>query len=246
VTAPVAIDHNDGHASGVVTSAPPVRPSSLLAKRAIDVVLASILIVVLCPLLLAIAILVAIDSGRPVLYAGERVGSRPRRRHGGIEWEVRTFRMLKFRTMRTDAAASALHREFVRAFLAGEISPGPAGGVVFKIADDPRVTRVGHWLRVTSLDEMPQLLNVLLGTMSLVGPRPVPPYEVAGYEPHHMLRLAALPGMTGIWQVRGRGRTSFEEMVRMDVEYVRTRSLGLDVWLLLATVPQVLLRRGAK
>jgi lipopolysaccharide/colanic/teichoic acid biosynthesis glycosyltransferase len=154
--------------------------------------------------------------------------------------------MLKFRTMCADAAVSPLHRDFVRAFVAGQIPPGVGNGVLFKLADDPRLTRVGHWLRATSLDEVPQLFNVLLGTMSLVGPRPVPPYEVAAYEDRHMLRLAAMPGMTGIWQVHGRGRTSFEEMVQMDVDYVRRRSLRLDVWLVLCTIPQVLLRRGAK
>ena len=237
-------DHADDFP--VVPSATTVRRSSLLAKRAMDVVVASVAIVLLCPLLLAIAALVAIDSGRPVLYVSDRVGARPRRRNGSVEWEVRTFRMLKFRTMCADAAVSPLHRDFVRAFVAGHIPPSPAGVVAFKLADDPRVTRVGHWLRATSLDEMPQLFNVLLGTMSLVGPRPVPAYEVAGYKARHMLRLAALPGMTGIWQVHGRGRTSFEEMVGMDVEYVRTRSLRLDLWLLLCTVPQVVLRRGAK
>jgi lipopolysaccharide/colanic/teichoic acid biosynthesis glycosyltransferase len=246
VTLPAAAEWDHADDGRRVASVATIRPPSLLVKRAMDVVVATIAIVVLCPLLLAIAALIAIDSGRPVLYAGERVGSRPRRRNGTIEWEVRTFRMLKFRTMCADAAVSPLHREFVRAFVAGQIPPSPAGAVLFKLADDPRVTRVGQWLRVTSLDEMPQLFNVLAGRMSLVGPRPVPPYEVAGYEERHMLRLAAVPGITGIWQVRGRGRTSFEEMVRMDVEYVRTRSLRLDVWLLLCTIPQVLSRRGAK
>jgi lipopolysaccharide/colanic/teichoic acid biosynthesis glycosyltransferase len=246
VTLPATADGDYAGSYRVVASVAPVRRSSLVAKRTMDVVVATIAIVVLFPLLLAIAALIAIDSGRPVLYAGERVGSRPRRVNGRVEWEVRTFRMLKFRTMRADAAVSTLHRDFVRAFVAGEIAPGPPGGVLFKLADDPRVTRVGQWLRATSLDEVPQLFNVLLGTMSLVGPRPVPPYEVAGYDERHMPRLAAVPGMTGIWQVRGRGRTSFEEMVRMDVQYVRTRSLRLDVWLLLCTIPQVLARRGAK
>jgi lipopolysaccharide/colanic/teichoic acid biosynthesis glycosyltransferase len=246
VTLPATMDgdYADGHR--VVASVAPVRRSSLLAKRTMDVVVATIAIVVLFPLLLAIAALIAIDSGRPVLYASERVGSRPRRLNGRVEWEVRTFRMLKFRTMCADAAVSPLHRDFVRAFVAGQIPPGVGNGVLFKLADDPRLTRVGHWLRATSLDEMPQLFNVLLGTMSLVGPRPVPPYEVAAYEDRHMLRLAAMPGMTGIWQVHGRGRTSFEEMVQMDVDYVRRRSLRLDVWLVLCTIPQVLLRRGAK
>jgi lipopolysaccharide/colanic/teichoic acid biosynthesis glycosyltransferase len=246
VTVPAAAEPVRADTPPLLASVAPVGWPSLVAKRTMDVVLAAIAIVVLCPVLLAIAALVAIDSGRPVLYAGERVGSRPRRQNGRIEWEVRSFRMRKFRTMRADAAASPLHRDFVRAFVAGQIPPGVGNGVLFKLADDPRLTRVGHWLRATSLDEVPQLFNVLLGTMSLVGPRPVPPYEVAAYEDRHMLRLAAMPGMTGIWQVHGRGRTSFEEMVQMDVDYVRRRSLRLDVWLVLCTIPQVLLRRGAK
>jgi lipopolysaccharide/colanic/teichoic acid biosynthesis glycosyltransferase len=246
VTSPAAAERNYADGCCRLPSVATVRWSSLLAKRAMDVVVATMAFVVLIPLLLAIAALVAIDSGRPVLYAGERVGSRPRWRNGSVEWEVRTFRMLKFRTMCADAAVSPLHRDFVAAFVAGQTAPGPPGGVMFKLADDPRVTRVGRWLRATSLDEMPQLFNVLLGTMSLVGPRPVPAYEVAAYAERHMPRLAAVPGMTGIWQVHGRGRTSFEEMVRMDVQYARTRSLRLDVWLLLCTIPQVLARRGAK
>jgi lipopolysaccharide/colanic/teichoic acid biosynthesis glycosyltransferase len=218
----------------------------LTGKRSMDVIVAFLAIMVLSPLFLLISLLVLVDSGWPVLHAGVRVGTRPRRRHAGIEWEVCTFRMFKFRTMVADAALSTLHEDFVRAFVAGEINASGLDGVAYKLTDDPRITRLGRWLRSTSLDELPQLFNVLTGTMSLVGPRPVPPYEAAAYEERHARRLAARPGITGIWQVYGRGCASFEEMVGMDMEYIGRRSLGLDLWLLLNTIPRVLSRKGAK
>ena len=115
-----------------------------------------------------------------------------------------------------------------------------------KLTDDPRVTRIGRILRRTSLDELPQLFNVLKGEMSLVGPRPVPLYEAAAYVDWHLERLAALPGITGLWQVRGRGRVSFAEMVRMDIAYVRNQSPLLDITLLLSTIPAVMSGRGAE
>jgi lipopolysaccharide/colanic/teichoic acid biosynthesis glycosyltransferase len=117
--------------------------------------------------------------------------------------------------------------------------------VTVKLTDDPRITRVGRFLRRTSLDELPQLLNVLKGEMSLVGPRPVPPYEAAAYQDWHRERLAGLPGITGLWQVKGRGLVSFTEMVRMDIEYLRSQSTWLDFKIMLATIPAVLFGRGA-
>ena len=221
-------------------------PHYVYAKRCFDVVVSVALLVILAPAMLLIAALILVESGRPVFHVQERVGARRRRESRSIRWQVRSFRMFKFRTMFRGAEASKIHEEFVRAFVAGDIGSNGDGGTRFKLGNDPRVTRVGRVLRATSLDELPQLFNVLAGTMSLIGPRPVPEYEVASYEERHWERLAALPGMSGTWQVEGRGRVSFEEMVRMDIEYVRRESLWLDVKLLVRTIPAVLTLRGAR
>jgi lipopolysaccharide/colanic/teichoic acid biosynthesis glycosyltransferase len=214
-------------------------------KRVLDVAVATALIVVCAPLLLIIALAIVIDSGWPVLYRQERVGSR-RSRRGDPRWQERRFRILKFRTMVRNADSLPIHEQFIKLFVAGEVASVERDRAAFKLSEDPRVTSVGRLLRATSLDELPQLFNVLQGTMSLVGPRPVPPYEVALYEPWHRERLHALPGITGPWQVQGRGRVSFEQMVLLDIDYVRRRSLGRDVSLLLRTVPAVFKKRGAR
>jgi lipopolysaccharide/colanic/teichoic acid biosynthesis glycosyltransferase len=222
-------------------------PVYLAAKRTLDVVVALLAIVAFLPLLLIAAVAIMIDSGRPVFFVQRRVGARARRDGGRWRWQLRTFRMLKFRTMVVDADDHTMHRDFVTAFVNGTTPEGGADEAPFKLSADPRVTRVGRWLRATSLDELPQLLNVVIGDMSLVGPRPVPPYEVAAYPTHvHLARLAGLPGLTGPWQVSGRGVASFEEMVRMDVDYLRARSLWLDLQLLARTLPCVFSRKGAR
>jgi lipopolysaccharide/colanic/teichoic acid biosynthesis glycosyltransferase len=217
----------------------------LAAKRALDVVVASVALVALMPVFAVIALAIVVDSPGPVFYRQERVGVRSRRDRGWLRWQVRTFRMFKFRTMVDGADRSGLHEQFVEAYVNGEIEPR-AEAMPFKLAADSRVTRVGRVLRMTSLDELPQLVNVLLGTMSLVGPRPVPVYEVATYGDRHLQRLAGPPGITGLWQVEGRGVASFEEMVDMDVDYLRRQSLWLDMWLLARTLPCVLSRKGAR
>jgi lipopolysaccharide/colanic/teichoic acid biosynthesis glycosyltransferase len=145
-----------------------------------------------------------------------------------------------------DGADQSLHAEYVRAFVEGRVDAGDGGDAAFKLAHDPRVTRVGRILRRTSLDELPQLFNVLKGEMSLVGPRPVPPYEVAQYRESDAERLAALPGITGLWQVDGRGTVPFDEMIRMDREYVRNQTVWLDLKILAATIPAILSGRGAR
>ncbi len=226
-----------------LTSAP---GAYLHVKRCLDLAFSSVLLIALAPLFLVIGAMIVLDSGRPVFYRQERVGARARRRGQRIEWIERRFRIVKFRTMVTGADAQRFHERFVESFVKGEVEPKAAGETQFKLQDDPRITRVGRMLRASSLDELPQLLNVLGGTMSLVGPRPVPPYEAALYEPRHRERLAAKPGITGAWQVDGRGRVDFEEMVRLDIDYVRRQSLRLDLVLLARTLPAVWRKRGAR
>ena len=217
-------------------------PAYQAAKRCLDVILAGVLLVALLPLLLLVGVLIKLDSAGPILFSQERVGSR-RVRGGGGRWQITSFRVLKFRTMVTNADPR-LHEAHVQAFVAGRLN-GAGGAAPFKLHDDPRVTRVGALLRKASIDELPQLVNVLAGHMSLVGPRPVPLYEVSHYSPEHWQRFAARPGITGLWQVSGRCAVSFEEMTRLDLEYVRQKSLRLDVKILLATIPAVVSTTGA-
>lgn len=195
-------------------------------KRLVDLVGATLALLFLAPVLVVVAIIVKLDSPGPVLFAQKRVGL------GG-----RTFRMLKFRTMRDGAdteqavVASLNRSEDMR---------------LFKIADDPRVTRVGRVMRRWSVDELPQLANVLCGEMSLVGPRPFFESDLDDYEAHHFRRLAVPPGLTGLWQVSGRSDiVDFEEVVRLDRYYIEHWSLRLDVRILARTLPTVVSRKGA-
>jgi lipopolysaccharide/colanic/teichoic acid biosynthesis glycosyltransferase len=228
----------------------PTLPASrpyFVAKRLFDVVGAGLLLLVSLPFFALIAIAIRLDSGPSVFFTQERVGARRRRGRGDAGWELRTFRILKFRTMTAGVDHARVHRDFVQAFVAGELaSDDHDDGVPFKLRGDAHVTRVGRWLRATSLDELPQLVNVLTGRMSLIGPRPVPLYEVEAYEQRHFARLAGTPGMTGPWQITGRGVVCFEEMVDMDVAYLHTQSLWLDLRLLVRTVPCAFSRRGAR
>jgi lipopolysaccharide/colanic/teichoic acid biosynthesis glycosyltransferase len=203
-----------------------------------DVVLASLLLLVLLPLLAFIALVIKLDSPGPVIFVQERVGARRRSHARRTVWEVANFPFYKFRSMVWDANQSA-HQAHIQAWMEDTAR-------TVKLTEDPRITRVGRLLRRTSLDELPQLINVLKGEMSLVGPRPVPTYEAAAYLDWHRERLAALPGITGRWQVNGRGQVTFTEMVRMDIEYVRNQSPWLDIKILLATIPVVLSGRGAE
>src|SRR3954452_1254139 len=196
------------------------------ACRALDLLATLVLLVVLLPVLLAIALIVKLDSPGPVLFRQRRVG-RGRRQ----------FLVAKFRTMQ-HGADHDVHRDYMLALIESG-TPAP------KLAGDARVTRFGGLLRRTSLDELPQLWNVLRGDMSLVGPRPPIPYEVEHYPPHWFDRFAVKPGMTGLWQVSGRSELELEEMVALDVEYARTRSLWLNVKILARTVPVVFAGRGA-
>ena len=233
-----AIDADAGRASSwpsvaVAQSSPVARRSATaiqyaLAKRALDVVVAATLLVLLLPLFAVIALAIVLDSRGPIFYCAERVG-----RYG------RPFCVAKFRSMRAGCDQAA-HAAFVRTLMKGETSCS-----VYKVADDRRVTRVGAFLRRTSLDELPQLWNVLRGDMSLVGPRPDVPYAVAEYADWVHARLNVLPGITGLWQVSGRSRVSLLEMYRLDVAYAAQASLRADLRILLRTVPVVLGRDGA-
>ena len=206
-------------------------------KRAIDFVGSLLLLILLSPALAAIAVAIKLDSRGPVLFKQDRVGQYGTR-----------FTFLKFRSMVVECDPN-IHKEYIQRFIAGESGtkqPDAKGRGVFKLAKDSRVTRFGRWLRKTSLDELPQLVNVLTGEMSLVGPRPPIPYELESYYVWHTRRvLETKPGITGLWQVRGRSRTTFDEMVRMDLQYARTWSLWLDLRILLQTPHAVIFGRGA-
>lgn len=213
-------------------------------KRLMDLVLATLMLFLLSPLMVLVAILIRLDTPGPVFFVQERVGARRRSEGGSATWKVENFCVRKFRSMVANADQS-VHQAHIKAFVEGSIETTDMDKSKFKLKGDPRVTRVGRILRKTSLDELPQLFNVIKGEMSLVGPRPVPTYEVAEYQARHHERLAALPGITGLWQVKGRSQVSFEDMVALDIDYIRSRSLWLDIKILFLTVPAVLSGRGA-
>lgn len=219
--------------------------SRFVVKRVFDIIVGSGLIVVLSPLLALTALAIKLDSRGPILFSQPRAGATPRRDGDAVVWERSTFTMYKFRSMVHGADQSA-HEQHIEAWVTGGLAPDTEHGQTFKLEGDDRITRVGHLIRRTSIDELPQLINVVKGDMSLVGPRPVPLYEAAAYEERHLRRLESLPGITGIWQVQGRGRVTFEEMIDMDLEYVERQSLMLDVRLLLATLPAALSGKGAR
>lgn len=195
------------------------------SKRTLDIAIASLLLMVALPLMAVVALLIRMDSPGPIIFKQRRVGLRGR-----------TFWCYKFRTM-VDGAESLLHQD---PDLGARFAPS------WKLPDDPRVTRLGRWLRKMSIDELPQLVNVLRGEMSLVGPRPVQPDELAEHFGQWApVVLSVKPGVTGLWQVSGRSCVPYPQRVALEVEYVRRRSFGLDIWLLLRTVPAVLTGRGA-
>jgi lipopolysaccharide/colanic/teichoic acid biosynthesis glycosyltransferase len=214
----------------LIATAPPAEPSRALRypppapaafsgslrKRVLDITVATFVLVFGAPAWLVIAALVKVSSPGPILFRQQRLGL------GGVP-----FTCFKFRSMQ-DRVSEDMHREYVVSQI-----KAPADAVrhdnVFKLTQDPRVTGVGRWLRRMSLDEIPQFINVLRGEMSVVGPRPPLEYEVAEYEPHHMSRLAAKPGITGLWQVSGRNQLSYAEMVDLDIEYIQTWSFGSDL-----------------
>jgi exopolysaccharide biosynthesis polyprenyl glycosylphosphotransferase len=210
---------------------PPVRPSWSVraAKRTLDVVGASVVLVATSPLFAVIAFLIACDSRGPVLFRQTRLGLG-----------MREFSALKFRTMRVDVD-DQVHREYIRRTMSAAANVESNG--MYKLERPDAVTRVGRWLRRTSLDELPQLINVLRGDMALVGPRPCIPYEVDHFQPHHFERFLVPAGVTGLWQVTARSRATFGEALDMDVAYARSWSLRLDLELLARTPVEVLRHR---
>lgn len=219
--APVAHAQSDGYA----------------LKRSLDLVGAIVAMVLCAPLMLIAAVMVATTSRGPVIFKQQRLGK------GG-----KPFTFYKFRSMVTNADDS-VHREFVANLINAketDAKPTDGGSTPYKLENDPRVTRVGRFLRRTSIDELPQLFSVLKGDMALVGPRPPIPYETSLYQPWHLRRLVTVkPGITGLWQVAGRSSVSFNEMVRMDLRYIRDCSLTLDLKILFKTLVVVVSGKGA-
>lgn len=238
-------------------------------KRAMDILVSLALLVFLSPLLLFIALCIRLDSAGPVLFTQSRAGLNRRRRNRRAahpvaslpfterrstqdrrknDYGARIFTMYKFRTMYHNCD-SELHKRYIARYVRGGAAVKEPGeipqGSHFKLTEDPRITRLGRILRRTSLDELPQLINVLKGDMSLVGPRPYPLYEIQLYEEWHKKRLWAIPGITGLWQVKGRSRVSFEQAIEMDIHYVEHCGLLLDLKILLLTPWAVFSGRGA-
>ena len=207
-------------------------------RRLFDIAFAAGLIVLFSPILIGVAIAVRLDSHGPAFFRQRRVG-----------FQQREFTLFKFRSMRLDADPRG-HQEYVTALINGhdedpESLPDSGRKDLYKLAVDNRITPVGRWIRKWSLDELPQLFNVVLGDMTLVGPRPAIPYEVSEYPSWYLQRFSVKPGLTGYWQVSGRSERTYEEMVRLDIEYAERRSLGLDLLILLKTPWVVLSRKGA-
>ena len=214
-----------GESVPLFTLRPPVFDGVQFAiKRTFDLIVASVVLALISPVLLVIAVAVKLSSRGPVIYRSLRPGIG-----------ARTFECLKFRTMRVDIDLSEDQLEALN----------ESSGALFKIRDDPRLTRVGRMLRRFSLDELLQLVNVVRGEMSLVGPRPLPMRDFALLEEWHKKRYLVLPGITGLWQVSGRAELDFDDLVRLDFLYLERWSVLLDLSILLKTIPAVLARRGA-
>ena len=192
----------------------------VVIKRLMDVVFSTIGLIVLSPIMLIVAVAIKLEDIKgPILFSQERVG-----------YLGKTFKMYKFRSMYVDAEQRLQELQHLN----------EQTGPVFKIKDDPRITKVGKFIRKTSLDELPQLVNVLRGEMSIVGPRPALPREVKQYNAYQKQRLLVKPGITCIWQVSGRNNIGFDEWVELDLEYIKNQSLGLDIKLILQTIPALL------
>jgi lipopolysaccharide/colanic/teichoic acid biosynthesis glycosyltransferase len=222
----------------IVQSAPTletirIQPSYQRSKRLLDISLTILLLPVLAPIMLLIALCIRFDSPGPILYRQKRTGQ------DGVE-----FDLFKFRSMYVNND-DVTHRVAIQRFMNGhQINEDAQGTNLYKLGSDKRITRIGKFIRKTSLDELPQFFNVFRGEMSLVGPRPPLSYEVDLYDARDKLRLTGKPGLTGVWQVYGRSRVSFKEMVEMDITYLQAQSLRQDLKLIVLTVPVMILARG--
>lgn len=227
-----------------------------LCKRILDFTLALIALIVLAIPMAFVAMLIALETPGPVIFSQKRIGARRRKRHGRVEWETVNFTFYKFRSMYHNSD-STVHQQFMKAFIKNDrqklaqvqnsISPAADNGSeVSKLVNDPRITKVGRIIRKTSIDELPQLWNVIKGNMSLVGPRPSVSYELEEYNDWQKKRLEAIPGLTCLWQVNGRSATDFDGQVALDIEYIEKRSLWMDIKILFLTIPAVLACKGAR
>ena len=218
-----------------------------LSKRIIDVIFSIIALIIFSPIMLFVAGLIHFDSPGPVIFTQKRVGSKRIKRAGHYYWEKMEFPCHKFRTM-VDKADPSVHRMFIKALIHNdgqEFSTIPGSdNKVNKIVNDPRFTRLGRFIRRSSLDELPQFWNVLRGEMSVVGPRPAIPYEVEMYKTWYYRRFETKPGITGLWQATARNSVGFDEMVRLDIQYIENQSFWLDLQIILKTPLVILLHKG--
>lgn len=219
-----------------------------LSKRAIDIFASIILLLIFSPIMLAISILVKLDSSGPAIFSQKRIGSKRCVINGRVKWKQSEFIFYKFRTM-VDRADPSIHHQFIEALINHDEQKihelNQTSNPLKKLTNDKRITRLGHFLRRSSLDELPQFWNVLLGDMSLIGPRPAIPYEVEMYKPWYFRRFEAKPGLTGWWQVKARNSCDFDEMMGLDIEYIQNQSLWMDIKIMLLTPLAILCKRGA-
>ncbi len=210
-----------------------IDPGYQRAKRILDVVFTLLILIPLCIVIAVAALLIRLDSQGPIFFRQKRIGLNGAK-----------FEMLKLRSMYMDSS-DIIHREAIKQFMNGNtLHDNTHTDNIYKLSDDTRITRVGRFIRKTSIDELPQFFNILRGEMSLVGPRPPLPYEVELYSSKDWLRLDGKPGLTGSWQVYGRGRVSFQTMVEMDIAYLQQQSLWQDLKLIMLTIPVIISGRG--
>jgi lipopolysaccharide/colanic/teichoic acid biosynthesis glycosyltransferase len=219
-------------------------------KRLMDLIFAIVALLILSPVFLIISILIKLDSSGPIIFSQKRLGAQYQIKDNQPSWQLKAFTFYKFRTMQIYNDPH-IHNKYMEAYIAGdesklkELQVDTDKSGAFKLHNDPRVTGLGKHFRKWSLDELPQIWNVIRGDMSLVGPRPPIMYEVEMYAPEHYSRMGATPGITGLWQVCGRTTTTFEEMVHLDLEYIERQSIWMDLRIILLTIPTVLSTKGA-